>query len=347
MFLVYGTMLDTPVTSLPFGIALILLWLRVRDDRPDRTVHPALAAGVAALAALAGWQSLALAGVVSAWALVRLARRRGRRIELAFVGGAGAGVTLAVGWIVWAYDGSLRTLFSQYRVRTGQADEAKATLGQVLSTELRDATELFTLGLLVLAAVGLIVALRDRRTRGLTAAVLAVILPYGLVFRTGATIHDYWNYWFLLALAIALGVGADRLLAARPRLAPAVVAGALALAGVMVLGDALKPQPARRSLEWGLAGGRILAGMPPLEASQERAWYAGAVGEPAPWLALVTGRPPVDVTGAARLRQLATERPTDLVFVGRMDCARDARRPAFSVEAAADVAARPPVATCR
>jgi hypothetical protein len=266
-------------------------------------------------------------------------------VELAFAGGAAAGFALLVGWLLWAYEGSLRPLFAQYRVRSGQTAEARATLGQLLSTEWRDATELFSLGVLLLAVLGLVAALRDRRTRVLAAAVLAVTLPYGLVFRTGAVAHDYWNYWFLIPLAVGLAAGADQLLAARPLRRP-VVAAALALTATMVLGDAVRPLPARRAIEAGLVPGRVLADMPSLDPSQDRAWYAGAIGDPAPWLALAAGLPTVDVTSATALRQLAERRPGDLVLVGRMECVRDRIRPVHTFEPAAEVARRPPLIRC-
>ena len=34
MFLVYGTMLDTPITSFPFTLAIVLAWQRARQGRP-------------------------------------------------------------------------------------------------------------------------------------------------------------------------------------------------------------------------------------------------------------------------------------------------------------------------
>lgn len=93
MFLVFGTMLDTPVTSLPFGLGLLLLWERTRRGR---RVSRALAGGLAALAVLAGWQSLLLAGVVGTWALVRMTRHRGGD-DVVFAAGTVVGAVLLGG----------------------------------------------------------------------------------------------------------------------------------------------------------------------------------------------------------------------------------------------------------
>lgn len=118
MVLVFGTMLDTPVTSLPFAVALLLLWERARAGR---RVAPALAAGAAVLAVLAGWQSLLVAGVVGCWALVRAYRGRADRgPEGAFVVGALVGAALMVVWLWWAFGGSLRPLAAAYDFRSGE-----------------------------------------------------------------------------------------------------------------------------------------------------------------------------------------------------------------------------------
>ncbi|MGI8983456.1 MAG: glycosyltransferase family 39 protein, partial [Acidimicrobiales bacterium] len=208
MFLVFGTMLDTPVTSLPFGVGLLLVWERARAGH---TVRPLLAGMLAALAVLAGWQSLLLAGLISGWAVVRVLRRRGRReVEVAFAIGGLAGAAIVLAWLLWAFDGTLRPLVDQFRFRTGVSAES-ARIGTVLAAQRRDMRALFgVVGLLAVA--GLVAALRDRRTRGLALVALAVTVPYPLLFRSGAVNHNYWGYWFVLPLAIGFGAGADRLL---------------------------------------------------------------------------------------------------------------------------------------
>jgi len=95
MFLTYGAMLDTPMTSLPFGVGLLLLWQRVRAGR---RVHALLAFSVAALAALAGWQSMLVATAVAGWELAARLRGARRRGALALVAGAVVGAGMALLW---------------------------------------------------------------------------------------------------------------------------------------------------------------------------------------------------------------------------------------------------------
>jgi hypothetical protein len=340
MFLVYGTMLDTPVTSLPFGAGLLLAWER---GRRGGSVRPWWAATLALLAVLAGWQSLLLAGIVACWAVVRVVRRSGdRRVDLAFAGGALAGAVLLLGWLLWAFGGTLSPLVDQFMFRTGHSSEPVG-LGTAIVAALRDGTVM--IGLLGLVAlVGAALALRDRRTRGATALALAVTIPYPLLFKAGVVNHDYWNYWLLLPFAIGVAVIADAVLRhweTTPRLAAGFL---LAMAG---LGAGLTME------SWvapGVAEARKLSGFAVIEATrhpqlgpgQVSSWYAGTVGEPAPWLALATGRPAVAVRGED-MDVLARSRPTDIVLVGDAHC-RDGRNVrTYDFRPASSLVDRPPV----
>ena len=73
MALVYGPMLDTPVTAFPFGVLVLICWYR--DWRGDRPVHPALAALAALAAGLSGWQAAVLTAMCGLALLARAVRR--------------------------------------------------------------------------------------------------------------------------------------------------------------------------------------------------------------------------------------------------------------------------------
>jgi hypothetical protein len=340
MFLVYGTMLDTPVTSLPLGVGLLVAWERGRRGDLER---PWWAATLALLAVLAGWQSLLLAGIVACWAVVRVVRRSGnRQVDLAFAGGALAGAVLLLGWLLWAFGGTLSPLVDQFILRTGHSTEAVG-LGSAIDASLRDDMVLIgVLGLVALAGAGL--ALRDRRTRGAMALALAVTVPYPLLFKAGVVNHDYWNYWLLLPFAIGLGVIADAALGhweTTPRLAAGFL---LAMAG---LGAGLTME------SWvapGVAEARKLSGFAVIEATrhpqlgpgQVTSWFAGTVGEPAPWLALATGHPAVAVRGED-MDVLARSRPTDIVLVGDSHCRGGRNVRTYEFRPAPSLVDRPPV----
>lgn len=344
MLLVYGAMLDTPVTSLPFGLAVLLLWQRARRGRP---VPWPVAGGITALAVLSGWQSVLVAAVVGGWALVRLLRGSGsRRSNAAFAGGAVVGTVLATAWMTWAFGGTLRPLVEQFRVRTGGA--TPIPLRQLLAALGHDTATMFgVVG--VVAAVGLVLAVADRRTRGLATIALAVTLPYPVLFRSGTVNHDYWTFWFLVPIAFGVAAGSDRILrrlsATGRRDVPLAATAALV---AIVLTTALWARP--NAPAWAMQEGRragTAAGSRTLAADQESAWYAGAVGKPAAWLALATRRPAVSVAREG-LAGLAAARPRDLVLVGRLRCIDGEPHIDYSFETAAGVAARPPeIGPCR
>jgi hypothetical protein len=109
MFLVYGTMLDTPITSLPFMLATLLAWQRSWRRRPWSV--PVMV-GLGFVAALAGWQSFVVAALAATTLVLdALRRRRGWSPPLAMGGGAFVGLVVTLSWIRWVY-GSLQPLLN-------------------------------------------------------------------------------------------------------------------------------------------------------------------------------------------------------------------------------------------
>ncbi len=339
MFLVYGTMLDTPVSSLPFGVALLLEWERARAGG---SVRPACAAGLAALAVLAGWQALLLSVAVGGWAILRVARGRGRRVvELGFVAGALTGAALLLAWLLWAFGGTLRPLVDQFVFRTGGSTHPVA-FGSVLSAERRDESAMFGVaGLLALA--GIVVALRSPVTRGLAALALAVTVPYPIVFRSGTVNHNYWGYWFLLPVAVGLGAGAEAALRGWRSRGHQESAAVLAVAGMGVLLVVVAWVAPLGAESMKLNGYR--AGEAAMHARlgpvQREAWYSGAVGVPPSWLSLAARRPAVDLS-PSRYVELAGSEPADLVLVGEVGCLAGADQRTYVLRTVGSLLDRPP-----
>jgi len=296
------------------------------------------------LAVLAGWQSLLLAGIVGCWALVRVVRRSGdRRVELAFAGGALAGAVLLLGWLLWAFGGTLSPLIDQFIFRTGHSSSEPVGLSTAVAATLRDGRVMLG-GLGLVALLGAALALRDRRTRGAMVLALAVTVPYPILFKAGVVNHDYWNYWLLLPFAIGVGVMVDALLGhweTTPRWAAGFLLATAALGAGLTMESWVVP---------GVAEARKLSGFAVIEATrhpqlgpgQVSSWYAGTVGEPAPWLALATGRPAVAVRGDEMVA-LAGARPTDIVLVGDAHCRHGRNVRTYAFRPASSLVDRPPV----
>lgn len=342
MLLVYGSMLDTPVTSLPFGVAVLVAWER---SRRGQHVPVLMAGALTFLAVLSGWQSFLVAATVGGWAVVRLVRRSGRRsLDAAFAGGALVGLGVLIGWLLWAYGWTLTPLLDQFRVRTGWT--ASVSLRQVLTATVGDTVTMYgVVG--ALAVPGLVVGLADRRIRGVVAVALAVTIPYPLLFRSGAVNHDYWNFWLLLPVALGLAVASDRVVRrGGARLERALVACTAGLAVFLTGVLWLRPDAALWVELEGRRAGAAATGQE-LDLTQGTAWYAGAVGRPATWLALATGRPAVPVR-VEELASLAASHPHDLVMVGRMRCIDGAPYIDYAFEMVVDLPGSPPtVERCR
>ena len=229
-----------------------MVWERARRG----AVRPVLGGVLAAVAVLAGWQGLVLAFLIAAWAAVRVVRGRGDRVEVAFPAGALLGAALLVAWLLWSFGFTLRPLVEQFRFRTGQTTPL-VSLGDLLTATGRYTAALYgVVGILGLA--GLVLALCDRRTRALATLALGATLPCAMIFKSGAANHDYWDYWFLLPLALGLAVGADRLLAywsARGR--PLNVALlCVAVMGTVLVASAWSTPPGGRSTKGARLRGR-------------------------------------------------------------------------------------------
>lgn len=269
MFLTYGAMLDTPVVSLPFGLAALAVAQRGWQGRPPATWAVVIAGALAALSSWQGALVATLAAGVAALGATRAARRTAVRL--------GAGVAVGVGvtalWVAWVH-GGLGPLFDQAGVRSG-ASGSDAPWARAMGEHLTDlfGPPVALAALVGLVALGLLVrpdpatttdaapdepaAEKDGRTpwwrpdgaRPLLAVVGVTVVGYTLLFRNGAAVHDYWTYWGVALVGLAVGTNADRLVVGatrRGRAAPAVALVAALAVTAAVAGQVHQPRAERR-----------------------------------------------------------------------------------------------------
>lgn len=278
MFLTFGAMLDTPVLSLPFGLAAVWAAQRAWQGRPPPT--PVLVAA-GALAALAGWQSL-LAAVLATALTLRSPSPDGRRAGRFLGAGALAGLAVTLTWIAWV-KGTLLALGDQATYRTGT--DTAAWFGRQ-EDHLGD---LYGPILLTIVLVGLVLALvlRPRATlsttdapgapdapaasawagvRPLAGLLAAVVIGYTLTFRQASAAHAYWTFWGIALLAVAATTVLHRIRQGAARLPrPAAVAiQAAAVVGVIALAAAGAGHRSRndQSIQEGLDAVPVLAAAP-------------------------------------------------------------------------------------
>jgi hypothetical protein len=311
MLFTYGFMLDTPVVSLPFGIAVLLAWhQRWRAPAGERAWHPLAVGVLCAAAALAGWQAAVLTGLAGLVLLIRALRGDAHpwREALPFLIGGAVGVALSLSWTWWVY-GDFSTLGDKFFRRSGESNTVG--LGDMVSFQIPWVVQLLGVGIVGLGAC--IAALWDRRMRALAAMSLGIVVLYAVAFRQAAAGHQYWNYWVLIPTAVGFAWAFERLRRDVPaRAGWAVLTGACVVIGVVNL--AVLDDEARRYIDQGYEIAELVIDQP-RPADQEEIAYVGQSFRPDAWLSYYTGLHPVPLRTTEDVVALGREHPDHQVVV--------------------------------
>ena len=315
MMIVYGSMLDTPMTSLVFGVAVLLAWQRQWQGRP----LPIVATGLlAVLACLSGWQAMLLTWLAVGSLVLRRPRRpadlvRGLRDAMPLLVGAVIGTVATVAWATWVY-GSMSVLYGQLVRRS--SNDAQATRLRALDNQ-----SVWVVNLLSTALLGLVAAVvslfADRRIRPLAALLLTTTLVYPVVLYNGAYYHEYWNYWVCLPVSCGAGWALDQVWSrlarhgASPRGAAALV-GVLAL--VLIAPGVITETPEAQVIDAGLVPGRLAADAP-FDPSQGFTGDIGATNDAASWLGYDARLPARHFDDADTFLAFAAEHPDAQILV--------------------------------
>ncbi len=311
MVFTYGFMLDTPVVSLPFGIAVLTVWyLQWRAPAGKFAWHPLAIGGLCLFAALAGWQAAILTGLAGVTLLVR--RFRGREHAVAeampFLIGGVLGITLSLSWTWWVY-GDFATLGDKFFRRSGESNSVG--VGDMVSFQIPWLLQLLGLGIVGLGSC--VAALWDRRFRPLAAMSLGIVILYAVIFRQAAAGHQYWNYWAVIPTAVGFAWAFDRLSRDLPARA-AVPVFAIACLAMGVVNLVVLDDEALRYINDGREVAELVVAHP-LPANQTHAYYVGQAYRPDAWLSYYTGRPPLQLASSDELDALAAQSPDTVVVV--------------------------------
>lgn len=310
MFLTYGTMLDTPEIGLPASAAVLLVAARLQ--RRSRTPLWAFAL-VGALCGLTSWQAGLTAGLAGALLLIEPGTRRERIRPVALLAaGLAVAVALTFGWAWWAY-GDLATLKEAF------GDRTSSTSGWWIQQRYYVGNGYGALRLLVVAAA-IVVALVRRRHRLVLAAAVGTPVVWNLLFREGATIHDYWTYSGILAVAVgsAIVVEAviDRVQRDAPRLEKVFTGFIAAVVAVAALASWAESSVPELSLRSGLDAGRLATELPPASSDDEIvAYLPERFGNPVGWAAWESGGLAASMLSDADLAELARTDPDAPVMI--------------------------------
>lgn len=230
----YSVMLNMEIVWMPLAFALLWAWSaahRENNSDPASSSRLVLTCGVlAAAGSLAAHQGILLAAGLGIAGVV-WSHRQGRptaATDRAILLGAAVGTVGFLVWVIWVTGGTT-DLWHTATVRSadgvGWLSFARA--------QVRHGLDLFgVMGLVALVIGVTLLTAQDRRRRTIALAVVGSTLLYSVVFRQGATIHEYWNAGLLPAVALAGAAIGERLAQVAPR---ALLAAVVLAAANMVL----------------------------------------------------------------------------------------------------------------
>lgn len=300
MFLLYGWMADTPMLALPFALVATRSWLKPQR-RGARWI-----AGLSGFACgLSGWQAVMWCGLLVLAGSPRSTTRL-RRLVGWLAAGLGVGLAVTVGWIaasplgVGGWLDSFATRAAGKDPLFGPMDSLEGNLTHLL--------DLWSPVVLVLVPVAAVLAWRAKRHRRLLAVLWVGVVGYAALFWQASGLHDYWGEWGVAAVAVTIGLGADRWcrVATLARISPLRCCGVVAVL-VVALGP-LQPSEARVGLEAGGRIGRLVeAGT---LAPDQPGWLVARLPGTEVWISYMTDRRVEVVDSRSRLEELARSHPS-------------------------------------
>jgi hypothetical protein len=298
MFLLYGAMLNHEAISLPWAFAALgLLARHRRGDRDRRWIGVVVGCGLA----LTHFEGVLFAMVLGAALVVRRHRDRppaGPAVHGLMLG-AGVASVLTWAWLWWA-NGGLREMWEQFTARSGGTDPEL-----FVRTQLDDVLWGIPAWTVVAASVGTVVLWR-RGARLVVALAVGVPAMWMVGLADGATHHEFWNHWLLLAVALGAATLADRF-ARGPIACGGLVVVAVAL---LVAGTWVRVPDEGRFLRGGDAA-RVITDTHGYDGTVH---VLAPVTTPLPWVAWAT-RSPATVVDRAEIAAVARQAPDELVLV--------------------------------
>lgn len=311
MLFVYGGMLDTMVTAFPFALGVTWVWLRQWLGRS--TPRSGWVFALCVVTCLAGWQATFLVGLCGVAVAVRSRRdpRAAARAAWPYLAGVAVGTALTLTWAYWVY-GSFSVLRDKLLRRSGSSESV--SVGEMVGFQLPWLAQLLGLGLV--AVVGCVVALRERRWRPLAALALVAVFGYALLMREGSGGHQYWNYWAMLPATIGFALAFRGLARAGHAWGVVALTAVTAVAALLVVGvNVSRPDEAGRLIALGQRPYDLLAAPDALAPGQTELHYVAEPYRIDDWVRYHRLAEPLPLLDRAQLEQLAATRPEDRVLV--------------------------------
>lgn len=304
LFLTIGTGFFWIFGSLVFGVVFVVwaaaLLVRLANEPEPGSLLLGATAFLAFVTAMSSWPGMVFSGLAGIWLL----RKRGFDRSTMIVGlSMLASVLVTVVWI--SASAGFGALAGQLEART---TELSFGLREFLIRQMGFLWRFLPVWYLLLAVPALIAGIRSRHTRAVVWMTLSIAMLFAVALPDNAYVHEYWNYWILVPVAVGCAALVDRFSSNRPRLTNVFVA-AVALSGLVWIGGlSLGDVNQERFAESSEAGRLAKIHRPP--PSQTTAWFGG-LSAPR-WLVYYWDLPPRPIDAAAMT-------PGDLALINTVD----------------------------
>jgi len=312
MFFTYAWMLDTPMWSLPFALALIIRWVRP-SAAPSTRRDAIITSALAAMCALSGWEATLLCGALVVVTATQRSKGTARfRTVVPIVFGTAVGFAVTFAWIAASPQG-IAGLFDSFVARTGESAHAVSpSIGDSVTAQFQWTTDVWLVPVLMALPSMAIAAWRDRRTRLVAGVLGGLVAVYGALFWQAASIHDYWHFWAVVPIAIGAAALASRLRTRTPGLA--MTAALLVVALAAPVWTATGRSHSQTDLRAGWAVANLMA-RTPLAPGQDHV-VLGGLGQPWSWASYANSLDIEGLVGRGDLRRLTAQHPGWMVVVG-------------------------------
>lgn len=311
MFVLYGSMLDTPVTALPYAVATVVICQRAVQDRPPPWWLFGL---LGAAASLSGWQAVVFVGFAGAWmAGHALRRRRPLAPVVALAVGAVAGLVVTFTWIHWVY-GNFTGFTNNARYRTDDATWTTALHSNLV--HLQDLLP-FAAAIAIVGLVAGVVGFAGSRYRALALVTVVPVVVYAAAFRGASEMHDYWNFALVVPFAVGAAIAfswVEARLSGRFGAQTGIVV--VVLASLIGMVSLARPSDAELTLRSSLGTPALLdvaADLAPSEGPVVA--FVSAGGANSPWIHYESHRDALVLDGFDELHELAADQPGFPVLV--------------------------------
>lgn len=312
MFFTYAWMLDTPMWSLPFALALLIRWIR-SSATSSKPRDWALTGGLATMCALSGWEATLMCGVFVAVTAFQRSKGPTRFRSVApIVVGTAFGFAVTMAWIAASPEG-VAGLMDSFVARTGESAHAVSpSIGDSITAQYQWTTDVWLVPVLVMVPAMAVAAWRDRRTRLVSAVSGGLVAMYGVLFWQAASIHDYWHFWAIVPITIGAGALACRLRTRMPGLVVTAALLAVALAAPVWTATGRSHSQTELRAGWDVAN---LIARTPLASGQDHI-VLGGLGQPWSWASYANSLDMEGLVGRGDLRRLNAEHPEWMMVLG-------------------------------